>query len=254
MINIGIDIGARNVKIVLMKDGKVAAKDITQCGLEPKKNAEALLNKITSGNNISNKDIKNIIVTGSSVGEIQFSTGKISMVGAIAKAGVHFSPAVRTVIDVGAEDARASKCGDKGKLLDFVVNDRCAAGAGTFVEAMSRALEIKTEEMGSLSLKSDKSIPMNAQCVVFGESEVVSLIHQQTSKADIAKAVYDAMAERVSSMLYRLGINMDVALVGGVAKDIGFVNSLKNKLRLDDLLIPEDPEYAGAIGAALVAD
>jgi benzoyl-CoA reductase subunit D len=108
------------------------------------------------------------------------------------------------------------------------------------------------EEMGPLSLKAERASPINATCVIFGESDVVSLIHRQESKPEIARAIFDAMADRVSSMVYRLGVNPDVVLVGGVAKDVGFVASLKRKLGID-ILIPEQPEFVGALGAALVA-
>ena len=181
-----------------------------------------------------------------------YASGTVSMMGADAKAGVYLYPKARTIIDVGAEEARAVKCDDKGIMMDFVVNERCAAGAGAFIEAMARALEVKLEDMGPLSLKAERASPINASCVIFGESDVVSLIHRQESKPEIARAVFDAMADRVSSMIHRLGINPDVILVGGVAKDVGFVASLKRKLGVD-VLIPEFPEYAGALGAALVA-
>jgi benzoyl-CoA reductase subunit D len=137
-------------------------------------------------------------------------------------------------------------------MIDFVVNERCAAGAGTFIEAMARALEVKLEEMGPLSLRAERASPINATCVIFGESDVVTLIHRQESKPEIARAIFDAMADRVSSMAYRLGINPDVVLVGGVAKDVGFAASLRRKLGID-VLIPEYPEFAGALGAALSA-
>jgi benzoyl-CoA reductase subunit D len=137
-------------------------------------------------------------------------------------------------------------------LLNFVVNERCAAGAGTFIEAMARALEVKLEEMGPLSLNAEKASQINATCVIFGESDVVTLIHRQEPKPEIARAIYDAMADRISSMVYRLGVNPDVVLIGGVAKDGGFVASLKRKLGTD-VLIPEFPEFAGALGAALFA-
>jgi benzoyl-CoA reductase subunit D len=137
-------------------------------------------------------------------------------------------------------------------MADFVVNERCAAGAGAFIEAMARALELKMEDMGPLSLKAERASAINASCVIFGESDVVTLIHRQESKPEIARAVFDAMADRVSSMVRRLGVNPDVVLIGGVAKDVGFVASLKRKLGVD-LFIPEYPEYAGALGAALVA-
>jgi bzd-type benzoyl-CoA reductase Q subunit len=165
-------------------------------------------------------------------------------------AGSYLFPKARTVIDVGAEDARAVKCDEKGNIVDFVANDRCAAGAGAFIESMTRALELKLEEMGTMSLKAEKAIPMNAQCVIFGESEVVSLIHQRTPKEDIARAVYDAMTDRISSMVRRLGINNDVVLMGGVARDIGLITSLKKNLGVE-IYIPEEPEFASALGAAL---
>jgi benzoyl-CoA reductase subunit D len=117
---------------------------------------------------------------------------------------------------------------------------------------MARALEVKMEEMGPLSLKAERASPINASCVIFGESDVVSLIHRQESKPEIARAVFDAMADRISSMVHRLGINPDVALVGGVAKDVGFIASLKRKLGLE-ILVPEYPEFVGALGAALTA-
>jgi benzoyl-CoA reductase subunit D len=174
------------------------------------------------------------------------------MMGADAKAGVYLFPKARTIIDVGAEEARAVKCDDKGIMIDFVVNERCAAGAGTFIEAMARALEVKMEDMGPLSLKAERASPINASCVIFGESDVVTLIHRQESKPEIARAVFDAMADRISSMVYRLGVNPDVVLIGGVANDVGFVAALKRKLGID-VFIPENPEFAGAMGAALTA-
>jgi benzoyl-CoA reductase subunit D len=136
-------------------------------------------------------------------------------------------------------------------MVDFVVNERCAAGAGTFIEAMARALEVNLEEMGPLSLEAERASPINASCVIFGESDVVSLIHRQESKAEIARAVFDAMADRISSMVHRLGVNPDVVLMGGVAKDVGFVASLNRKLNVT-VLIPEYPEFAGALGAAII--
>jgi benzoyl-CoA reductase subunit D len=180
------------------------------------------------------------------------SNSTISMMGADAQAGVYLFPKARTIIDIGAEEARAVKCDEKGIMVDFVVNERCAAGAGAFIEAMARALEVKMEDMGPLSLKAERASPINASCVIFGESDVVTLIHRQESKPEIARAVFDAMADRVSSMVYRIGLNPDVVLVGGVAKDVGFVASLKRKLGID-IFIPENPEFAGALGAALVA-
>jgi len=250
MINAGIDVGARNVKVVIVDDGKILAKSIVSTGFNPALSANEALSKAMEKSGLSREAINQIIATGVNAEMASHATGKVSMVRAIAKAGAYFFPKARTVIDVGAEDARAVKCDEKGAIAGFVANDRCAAGAGAFIEAMTRALELKLEDMGTLSLKADKAIPMNAQCVIFGESEVVTLIHQGTPKENIARAVYDAMSDRISSMVRRLGINPDVVLIGGVAKDIGLVSSLKKSLRVE-LFIPEEPEYAAAVGAAL---
>ena len=141
---------------------------------------------------------------------------------------------------------------ENGKVKDFVINERCAAGAGTFVETMARALEIEVEDMGSMSLKSTKTIPMNAQCAVFAESEVVSLIHSRVAKEDIARAIHDAMAGRIASMVLRVGVEKDVVLIGGVALNSGFLPPLQSELNTK-LTVPEFPEYVGALGAALIA-
>jgi benzoyl-CoA reductase subunit D len=252
MITAGIDLGTQSIKVVVLKDGKVSARTHAFSGFDPTKSAEQALTEALKAANLAPADINHITATGSGIAMAPCANSTVSMMGADAKAGVFLISTARTVIDVGAEEARAVRCDDKGIMIDFVVNERCAAGAGTFIEAMARALEVKLEEMGPLSLKAERASPINATCVIFGESDVVTLIHRQESKPEIARAIFDAMADRVSSMIHRLGINQDVVLVGGVAKDVGFVASLKRKLGVD-VLIPEQPEYAGALGAALYA-
>ena len=252
MITAGIDLGTQSVKVLIMKDAAVMSHGQAFSGFDPAKAAEQALNEALKKAKLSLSDLNHITATGSGIDLAPCSNSTISMMGADAKAGVYLFPKARTIIDVGAEEARAVKCDDKGIMVDFVVNERCAAGAGAFIEAMARALELKMEDMGPLSLKAERASTINASCVIFGESDVVTLIHRQESKPEIARAIFDAMADRVSSMVRRLGVNPDVVLVGGVAKDVGFVASLKRKLGVD-LSIPEYPEFVGALGAALVA-
>ena len=252
MIAGGIDLGTQNVKAVILKDGEVVSRGKAFSGFNPAKAAEQALGVALKGVRLSMSNVDHVTATGSGMDMAPNANSTVSMMGADAKAGVTLFPNARTIIDVGAEEARAVKCDDNGIMMDFVVNERCAAGAGAFIEAMARALEVKLADMGPLSLKAERASSINASCVIFGESDVVSLIHRQESKPEIARAIFDAMADRVSSMVHRLGVNPDVVLVGGVAKDIGFVASLKRKLGVE-ILIPEYPEYAGALGAALVA-
>jgi benzoyl-CoA reductase subunit D len=252
MITVGMDLGTQKVKVLILKDGSVLARSQAFSGFDPTKAAERAMEEALKRASIRLADVAYFVATGSAMDMAPYANGTVSMMGADAKAGVFLFPNARTIIDVGAEEARAVKCDDKGVMLGFVVNERCAAGAGAFIEAMSRALEVKLEEMGPLSLKAERASPINASCVIFGESDVVSLIHRQESKPEIARAVFDAMADRISSMVHRLGINPDVVLAGGVAKDEGFVASLNRKLGIN-VLIPENPEFVGALGAALIA-
>jgi benzoyl-CoA reductase subunit D len=252
VITVGMDLGTQRVKAVVLKDGLVVGRAHAFSGFDPTKAAEQAVGEALKQANLKLADVQHFSATGTAMELAPYNHTTISMMGADAKATMNLIPAARTIIDVGAEEARALKTDDRGVMVDFVVNERCAAGAGAFIEAMARALEVKLEEMGPLSLKAERASPINASCVIFGESDVVSLIHRQESKPEICRAVFDAMADRVSSMIHRLGVNPEVVLIGGVAKDVGFVASLNRKLGLT-VKIPEFPDYIGALGAALTA-
>ncbi len=248
----GVDIGGKTTKIIILEDHKILAKSLVLTGLETEKAALTAYQETLEKSGLSPEKISKITVTG--VGKKEFSLvhNEVSEVKADAKGTVYLFPGARTVIDVGAEEGRGVKCSPEGKVVDFALNEKCAAGSGSFVEAMSRALEIPLEEIGKLALTSTQQIPMNAQCAVFAESEVVSLLHAKTPKADIAKAVHNAIANRISSMTRKIGIEKEVVLIGGVAKNSGFIESLKKDLGLE-ILIPDEPEFVGALGAALIA-
>lgn len=248
----GIDCGAKFVKALIWDGAGIVAKSTVLSGFDQKEAAEKALEFSLKEAGLSHDELAHITATGAGKEEAFFAQSTITEVGANARAINALFPSVRTVIDVGAEEGRAVRINEQGRVIDFAINEKCAAGAGTFTETMARALEIDVEEMGPLSLKSQKTVPMNAQCAVFAESEVVSLIHAQHAKEDIARAVHDAIADRIASMARKIGIEKDVALVGGVARNIGFVDSLKRDLQVE-LFIPEDPEFSCALGAAIVA-
>lgn len=252
MITAGIDVGAKTTKAVILKDGQVVGKAKVLTGFDQLEAANKAYEEALQQAGLSRADVAKVVATGVGKDVLDFADDKITEIGAAARGGVFVLPAARTVIDVGAEEGRAVRCDAGGKVADFAVNEKCAAGAGTFVETMARALELSVEEMAKISLESTKEVPMNAQCTVFAESEVVSLIHAQTPKADIARAVHDAIASRISSMTRRVGIEREVVLIGGVGHNVGFVESLKRDLGVD-VHVPEDPEYVSAIGAAVAA-
>jgi benzoyl-CoA reductase subunit D len=253
MIQVGIDVGAKFIKALVIKDGNVIAKEQVSTGFESKENAAKLFEHVLQKTGISQDEVNSITSTGSGRKVVDFATKSITNVTAASKGTTSLYPEVKTVIDVGAEEGRSIRCNADGKIVDFAINEKCAAGAGSFTEAMARALEIPLEEFGVLSLKSDKEIPMNAQCAVFAESEVVSLLHAKTPKEDIAKAINDAVASRITSMVRKVGFEKEIALIGGVAYNTGFVNSLETDLQAK-IIIPDDPEYVGAYGAALITN
>jgi benzoyl-CoA reductase subunit D len=201
---------------------------------------------------ISRKDVERVVATGSAAKRVAFANDILPDAAADARGVIKLIPSARTVIDVGAEEGRAIKVSADGKVLDFAVNEKCAAGTGTFVETMSRALEVSVDEMSKITLQSTQTLSINAQCAVFGESEVVSLIHQKTSKPDIARAVMNAIAGRIASVARIVGLDKDVVMVGGMARNAGFVDSLKKSIEMN-VLVPEDPDYVGALGAAEAA-
>jgi benzoyl-CoA reductase subunit D len=252
MITAGIDCGAKNTKTVIMKGGEIMGKGMVLTGFDQNKAIKTSLEEACKDAGILEGDIDKFGGTGSGKETIKGSKA-VNDIRAMAKAANRFFPTARTVIDVGAEEGRAVKIDEEGKAVDFAINEKCAAGAGAFIESMARALEVGLEEMGSLCLQSDKEIPMNAQCVIFAESEVVGLIHAKTRKPDISKAIHDAMASRIVSMIRRIGVNEDVVMLGGVGHNPGFVEALKRELNLGRIYVPEAPEYGAAVGAALVA-
>jgi benzoyl-CoA reductase subunit D len=255
MITAGIDCGSKNTKVVIVKEGVVLSKASVLSGFDQEESAEQALKIALEEAGIKREDVEHITATGAGMEAIRFSHNTITTITADARGTYSIFPSARTVIDIGAEEGLVVKLDNQGKVKDFGINEKCAAGAGAFIEAMSRALEVEIETMGDLSLKSTKQIPMNAQCTIFAESEVVSLIHQKTSKEDIIRAVHDAIADRNTSMVRQIGIEQEVALIGGVANNIGFVDSMNKNLGFN-LLLPNEviaPEYVSALGAALVA-
>jgi len=252
MITAGIDCGAKNVRAVILKDGAVVGQALLPAGMDAKATAAQAYDQALAAAGLARDAVTCVVATGTGKDEVTFKNDVVTEVGANARGAVHLFPEARTVVDVGAEEGRAIRVDANGKVVDFAINEKCAAGAGAFTEAMARALEVPLEELGPLSLQSTKAIPMNAQCAVFAESEVVSLIHAKTSKPDMARAIHDAISDRITSMVRRVGLEEKIALIGGVAKNVGFVKSLEDDLK-SKVLIPEDPQFVGALGAALVA-
>lgn len=253
MITAGIDCGTKNTKSVILKNGRIIGKAVIATGFDLEKAVETSLADSIEAAGIMRGDIEKIHGTGSGKASIKMAVQTMNDIQAMARGAVFFFPRTRTVVDVGAEETRTARLDTAGKPVNFAINDKCAAGAGAFMEAMARALETPLEEIGPLALTTDKNVPINAQCVIFAESEVVGMIHSQVPKNEICKAIHDAMAGRVASMIRRIGIEEDVAVVGGVGNNPGFLTALKRMLDLENIHVPDQPEFAAAVGAAVAA-
>jgi benzoyl-CoA reductase subunit D len=248
----GIDVGAKFIKVVILSDDGIKAKTKLQAGLEAEEAADQALRETVRLAGLELADLDAVVATGFGRNVAPHATWRVTEAMADARGVAALLPAVRTIVDVGAEEGRGIRVSGEGRVADFAGNEKCAAGSGSFTESMARALEVGVEVFAKISLDSTQAVPMNAQCTVFAESEVVSLIHANTPKADIARAVHDAIASRIAATVRRVGVEPGVALVGGVAHNAGFVESLRRELNLERLEIPKDPEYVGALGAAVI--
>ena len=252
MITAGVDVGAKTIKIIILKDDRVIGQNIIPAGYNVQESTKTAWADVLLKAGLQLNQIDRILSTGAGRTEVSEAHDQITEVSAVARGAIGLDPRIRTVIDVGAEEGRAIKINADGKVVDFAINEKCAAGAGAFTEAMARALEVTIEQLGPLSLQSTKAVAINAQCAVFAESELVTLVHSKTPKPDMARAVHDAIADRIVSMVRRVGMEKEVLLVGGVARNIGFVESLKRALDTE-ILVPDTPETVSAYGAALLA-
>ena len=251
MPNLGLDVGAENTKVVIMEDGKILALASVPTGFDQEESAENAIKLALEKAGIDRQSIKRIRVTGAGRNAVpKITTDEINEIKSAARGASFLVPSAKTVIDAGGEEARAVKLGEGGKIQDFAVNEKCAAGAGSFTEAMAKALEMSLEEFAEGALKTDKTIPMNAQCVIFAESEVVSLIHAGATKQEISRAVHDAIADRTSAVARRVGLEKDLVVIGGMGNNHSFIDAIKRSVEMD-VVVPKDPEYASAVGAAL---
>jgi benzoyl-CoA reductase subunit D len=250
MITAGIDCGAQYTKSVIQKDSRIIGKGMVPSGFDLIRAVDDSLAGALRQAQITRRDIERICATGAGRNAVPMADESINDIKAMSQGAFFFFPNARTVADVGAEEARAAKLDGKGHSVDFAINEKCAAGAGAFIEAMARALDVSIEEMGLLCLRSEKQIPINAQCAIFAESEVVGLIHSNAARPDISRAVHDAIAGRIVSMIRKVGIHEDVALIGGLARNPGFTSCLARQLKVNRVYTPPDPEFGAATGAA----
>jgi predicted CoA-substrate-specific enzyme activase len=193
-----------------------------------------------------------IVSTGYGRVSIGFANENVTEISCHGKGAHYFNPNIRTILDIGGQDSKAIKLNEQGEVIDFVMNDKCAAGTGRFLEMMARTLEIDISELGPISLEWKEDIDISSMCSVFAESEVISLIALNKEKCDIAHGIHKAIAGKAYSLMKRVGLEGEFMMTGGVAKNPGVVKAVEDKIG-ESLFICEEPEIVGALGAALFA-
>ena len=253
---IGVDIGSRQAKAVLVHGDEIHTT-ITASGVDSQETAERLIKKLYKQTGIGYKDIAYLVGTGYGRISLDFEAFPSDVVTEISchAMGAHFLNAgTRTIIDIGGQDSKAIKVDpENGRVVEFVMNDKCAAGTGRFLEKVAELLDYKLEELGEKALLAEKKLEVSSQCVVFAESEVISLKAKGERREDIAAAIHFASARRVRNLVNRLGLEPELVFSGGVSNNPGMRHALEELIGHPIKTTKLDMVYAGALGAAVFA-
>ena len=248
----GIDVGSRMTRCVIMdRDERILARTATITGAFLAQAAETAFQKALDEAGLTRDDIIYVASTGWGRYQVPFRDIQITDITCHARGAITLNPSVRTVIDIGAQNTRAMRVEPSGRVKAFRMNNRCAAGAGRFLERTAMALEISLDEMGPLSLRSKNPETISSICAVMAESEVINLVSYEARLEDILAGVHRSLVERIVSLVRQVGVEPVVMLTGGVARNVGMVHTLREVLELD-LDVSPLAEYCGAIGAAVL--
>jgi len=249
---LGIDIGSTASKCIMLADGKeIVSKSLISVGAGTSGPQRAIAEVLESVGK-TKEDMAYILATG--YGRLSLegvADAQMSELSCHAKGASFLFPDVHTVIDIGGQDVKVLQI-EHGMMTNFVMNDKCAAGTGRFLDVMARVLEVKVEELGELSAKSTKYVGISSTCTVFAESEVISQLAQDTDKCDIINGIHQSVANRVAGLAHRVGVREKVVMTGGVAQNIGIVRALEDALKCKIHTSPLT-QYNGALGAAAFA-
>jgi predicted CoA-substrate-specific enzyme activase len=249
----GVDVGSLSTDVVIVDDAcEVVGQAVVPTGASiARAYAEAMKRALAEAGAVAS-GLAFIVSTGYGRDRVPASDLALTEIGCHARGARHLFPDAVTVLDIGGQDSKVIRIGTNGKVSDFVMNDKCAAGTGRFLEVMARTLELDLEQMGERALHSARPLSVSSMCTVFAESEVVSLIASGASPVDIAWGIHTAIADRVAALADRVGVAQPAVMTGGVAKNRAAVKAIEERLRVK-LLVPEEPQATGALGAALFA-
>lgn len=254
MLVCGIDVGARSAEVVLLETDTPdeLCYRIADTGHDPAGTGRRLFDEALAERGATPRDVACTIATGYGRAALPFATRAVTEITCHARGVRHLVPDVRTVVDIGGQDSKVIVLDERGAVIDFAMNDRCAAGTGRFLEMIAHTLELEASQLAELAASAAEPSEISSMCAVFGETEVIGLLAKGTPRADVLAGVHRAVASRVAALAARLAVGPPGVFTGGVAKNAAMVDAVGHALGLD-LAVPPEPRITGALGAALIA-
>jgi (R)-2-hydroxyacyl-CoA dehydratese activating ATPase len=251
----GCDVGSTTGKAIIIGPEGIVGSSLIPSEIDPEITARKVLEKACASvpGLGGTGNLAYLIGTGYGRNEVPFANENISEISCHAMGAFWCDPSIKTIVDIGGQDMKAIAVTDDGAVLEFAMNDKCAAGTGRFFEAMSRIFRMDLDAFSMLSLDARKTIPVTAQCSVFAETEVISLLAKRNPPADIAAGIQNAVGKRCFTLLKRVGLKPRLTVTGGCAKNQGLLVELKRLFQIDIAPLPVDPQLVGALGAAILA-
>ncbi|MCW4010342.1 MAG: acyl-CoA dehydratase activase [Candidatus Bathyarchaeota archaeon] len=249
----GIDAGSATTKAAIVKNGELSAYAIVPTGANGRNASAKALEEALALAKLTRIDLTKIVSTGYGRRNVEFAENAVTEITTHAKGAKTLFPSAMTIIDIGGQDSKVISLDEDGRINNFVMNDKCAAGTGRFLEVMARTLEVALQDLGKLSISAEKPAKISSMCTVFAESEVVSLIAQGEKREAIIAGLHEAISKRIAGMVKQVGLRREVVFTGGVAKNVGMKASLERVFGLK-INIPAEPQIIGAFGAALIAE
>lgn len=255
VISAGVDVGSVSSQTVIMTDGELFAYSNMRTGSDSPESAQNAMEWALEDTGMTIDDLNYVVGTGYGRVNVPFADRAITEIACHGRgANYMYGPTVRTILDMGGQDCKVIRIDEKGKVQEFLMNDKCAAGTGRGMEVFADLLEISIEEIGDLSFDiEEEPEPVSSTCVIFAKSEATGLLRQGWPKNDVLAAYCSAMSDRVFALLERIGVEPDFAITGGIAKNAGVVKRLTRQMEVEALEPKHDTQIAGALGGALFA-
>jgi predicted CoA-substrate-specific enzyme activase len=253
----GVDVGSTQTKAVIIDEAKeIVSRSLTDTGANVMRAAEKSYEEALLSGNLSEEEVEFVVGTGYGRYKVTFGNTQVTEISCHGRGAVHMFPGTRTVVDMGGQDTKAIRVSRVGEILDFCMNDKCAAGTGRFLGAASSALDIPLGDLGPTALRGERPVKISTTCTVFAESEVLSWLGKGKKIEDILLGVHQSIAARSAGLLRRVGIEEDVTFTGGVARNLAMIETLNERLGVEvnvEVNVSEESHFMGALGAALFA-